>query len=150
MLVYRIARSKYIRDLSGEGARLHGGRWNQKGTPVLYTSEHQSLATLEVLVHTSLNLIPEDLQLLKLDIPEEVPQESISMDTLPSNWRNYPAPRSLALLGTKWAQSLKSLVLRVPSVISPPDANVLINPHHPSMTSVQVKDITEFKLDGRL
>jgi RES domain-containing protein len=36
-----------------EGARRAGGRWNSKGTPVLYMSENRSLAVLEVLVHLS-------------------------------------------------------------------------------------------------
>ncbi|MCF0040476.1 RES family NAD+ phosphorylase [Dyadobacter fanqingshengii] len=34
-----IANPLYIYDKSGEGARLHGGRWNAVGTPVLYTAE---------------------------------------------------------------------------------------------------------------
>ncbi|MCF2501919.1 RES family NAD+ phosphorylase [Dyadobacter sp. CY107] len=37
--VFWIANPLYIYDKSGEGARLHGGRWNAVGTPVLYTAE---------------------------------------------------------------------------------------------------------------
>jgi RES domain-containing protein len=51
MIVYRIARANYIRDLSGIGSRLYGGRWNRKGTGIIYTSETRALATLEYLVH---------------------------------------------------------------------------------------------------
>lgn len=36
---------------SGEGARLHGGRFNSKGVAVVYTSATVSLASLEMLVH---------------------------------------------------------------------------------------------------
>lgn len=47
MRVYRIAKTKYIRDLSGTGARIYGGRWNKKGLGILYTSENRALATVE-------------------------------------------------------------------------------------------------------
>ncbi|MBK8348315.1 MAG: RES family NAD+ phosphorylase [Saprospiraceae bacterium] len=51
MEVYRITREKYAADLTGEGARLYGGRWNRPGVAALYTSEARSLAILELLVH---------------------------------------------------------------------------------------------------
>jgi len=54
MDLFRVTRKKYIDDLSGEGSRLYGGRWNHKGAAVIYTSESISLAAMEVLVHTSL------------------------------------------------------------------------------------------------
>ena len=34
----------------GEGAELYGGRWNSVGLPLIYCSEHLSLANLEILV----------------------------------------------------------------------------------------------------
>ena len=43
MQVYRIAQKAFINDLSGEGARLFGGRWNRRGIPLLYTAESRSL-----------------------------------------------------------------------------------------------------------
>ena len=49
MVVFRIARKEYIQDLSGRGAELFGGRWNEKGIPALYTSSSLSLAALEIL-----------------------------------------------------------------------------------------------------
>ncbi len=51
MIVYRIAKTKYINDFSGSGARLYGGRWNHKGVGIIYTSGTRSLATVEYLVH---------------------------------------------------------------------------------------------------
>ncbi|HUJ49175.1 MAG TPA: RES domain-containing protein, partial [Bryobacteraceae bacterium] len=36
-------------ELSGEGARIYGGRWNSPGAPAIYLSSTQ--AFLEVLVH---------------------------------------------------------------------------------------------------
>src|SRR6185437_10000819 len=45
---WRVCRAKYAKNaLDGEGARLAGGRWNAKGTRLVYTSESVALATLE-------------------------------------------------------------------------------------------------------
>jgi len=54
VIVYRIAKTRYIYDLTGAGARLYGGRWNQKGIGMIYTSENRSLASLEFLVHIAI------------------------------------------------------------------------------------------------
>lgn len=49
---WRICAPRYASTAySGEGARIHGGRWNSKGRAVVYSSESLSLAVLEQLVH---------------------------------------------------------------------------------------------------
>jgi RES domain-containing protein len=52
MQVFRLCRNSYP-PYDGEGARRAGGRWNSKGTRVLYMSENRSLSVLEILVHLS-------------------------------------------------------------------------------------------------
>ncbi|MBM2839324.1 MAG: family phosphorylase, partial [Deltaproteobacteria bacterium] len=66
MDLFRIAKTKYINDLSGNGARVYGGRWNEKGVAVIYTSESRALAALEFLVHTPMALAPKDLSMLTI------------------------------------------------------------------------------------
>jgi RES domain-containing protein len=149
MIAYRISKAKYIKDLSGEGARRYGGRWNTKGTAVLYTSEHQSLAILETLVHSSIQALPTDLKLLTLSIPDSTNPLSYTTDSLPDNWRTYPAPRSLAELGTQWCKNQSSLIMKVPSVLAPTDNNLLINPQHPAFSDLKIERITDFTFDHR-
>ena len=49
---WRIVKERHAASaLDGEGARLHGGRWNSAGVRVVYTSFAKSLAALEILVH---------------------------------------------------------------------------------------------------
>ncbi|MEX2607338.1 MAG: RES family NAD+ phosphorylase, partial [Kiritimatiellia bacterium] len=49
---YRLTKKKRVHTaFDGEGARLYGGRWNSKGTRMVYTSAAPSLAILETLVH---------------------------------------------------------------------------------------------------
>lgn len=91
VLLYRIGKTKRIKDLSGEGARLYGGRWNVKGTPVLYTSDSTALATLETLVHTPLNLMPKNLSILTLQLPDSLDFTSINPEELPKKWGVNPA-----------------------------------------------------------
>ncbi|MEX0720738.1 MAG: RES family NAD+ phosphorylase [Balneolaceae bacterium] len=150
MHLFRITRKKYAGDLSGEGARIYGGRWNRKGVSVIYTSGHESLAALEVLTHTSIADIPKDLEMLVLFVPDDIRCEEVSAEDLPENWRVYPAPQHLAEIGIKWALYKNSLLLKVPSVIIPTEFNYLINPIHPDFSKVSIKEIRAFSFDDRL
>jgi RES domain-containing protein len=130
---------------------LHGGRWNHKNIPVIYASENRSLATLEFLVHLSLfSLLPNNLSVACLDIPDDVVSERISSTDLPKNWRDYPAPPELAVLGSEWATATRSLLLWVPSVVVVDEFNTLINPKHPEMKRVTLSRVESFRLDRRL
>lgn len=149
MKVYRIAKDKYIRDLSGTGAKKYGGRWNQKGTDILYTSQNASLAVLETLVHAQLNDLPTDLKLLCLQLPNDSIIKEFNPDNLPKNWRDYPSPNSLAEVGSDWAASRQSLILKVPSVVLPTEMNILINPSYPEFEKVEIDYIVNFEFDKR-
>ncbi len=151
MQVFRIAKTRRIRDLSGTGAILHGGRWNRKNIPLIYTAENRSLATVEFLVHVSLfSIVPKNLSIASLDIPGDIVPEEISVTDLPKNWRDYPAPPELANLGSEWAIAVRSLLLRVPSVVVMHEFNILINPKHPDMNRVVISRVEACAFDRRL
>ena len=46
MKVYRLALTQYC-DLSGEGAKIYGGRWNLPGNPAIYAGASISASLLE-------------------------------------------------------------------------------------------------------
>ena len=150
MNVYRIAKTRYLHDLSGSGARIFGGRWNHKGTSVIYTSENRALATVEHLVHAPLSIMPASLGLTTLHIPDDILPQEISIFDLPKNWRGYPAPTRLADYGTLWAKQSEALLLRVPSAVVEHEYNVLINPLHPDMKSVSIVRAEKYAIDKRL
>ena len=150
MQVFRIAKTRSIRDLSGTGAKLHGGRWNRKDIPVVYASENRSLATLEFLVHVPLSLLPNKLSLACLNIPDDIVAEKISIADLAKNWRDYPAPPELTDLGSEWAIAMRSLLLLVPSVVALNEFNILINPKHPDMSRVVISSVESYMFDRRL
>lgn len=150
MHVFRIAKTQYIKDLTGFGTRIYGGRWNNKGAGVIYTSENRSLATVEYLVHVPLSIVPGDLSIACLEIHDRIIPKQISTANLPRNWRDYPAPSELAELGTNWVLSNDSLLLRVPSTVVENEFNVLINPVHPDINYVTISHIEKYTLAKRL
>ncbi|MFQ5779226.1 MAG: RES family NAD+ phosphorylase [Nitrospiria bacterium] len=149
-MVYRIALAKHARDLSGKGARLTGGRWNTKDTGVIYTSESRSLAAVEYLVHLSLADIPAEIKIVSIGIPDMSIPKQIDPSDLPRDWRKNPGPFLLADIGTKWVLSMESLLLRVPSAVIMTEFNILINPTHPDMESVNIVEVEHFIYDERL
>ena len=150
MHLFRIAKTVYIRDLSGAGPRRYGGRWNHKGTAVLYAAETRSLATLEYLVHVPLSYEPLDLSVATLVVPDGVSVRELGLSELPADWNRFPVPSRLADLGSEWVLGNESLLLRVPSAVVDDEFNVVINPGHPEMAEVTVEDVTTYAFDERL
>ena len=145
MVVFRIARKEHIEDLSGRGAELFGGRWNEKGTPALYTSSSLSLAALEILVHTDKSLPPVNMAYAKIYVPDEM----FSLKIL--RLENDEEP---VIYGTKWLKERRGLMLKVPSVILPyeydHEFNLLLNPLHEDYKKVFVAEVHDFSFDVRL
>lgn len=145
MLLYRIAHSKYASDLSGEGARRAGGRWNLKGTPVIYTADSTALATLETLVHFPLNLTPQDRAIATIELPDVLPVTTINLEDLPDNWFTYPAPRELAVIGNDWVLQGETVAMTVPSSITPNSEgrNYILNPAHRDFQQIKIIKVVQ-------
>lgn len=150
MLVYRIAKSRYINDLSGVGAKLNGGRWNRKGISIIYTSLNRALASVEYLIHVPIYLLPKNLSIAAIEIPDNITSEKIEVTDLPGNWRQYPAPLKLAEIGDNWVLKNSSLFLRIPSAVVEQEYNILINPAHPDIRKVKIESVHPFVFDERL
>ena len=148
--LFRISLSEHIDDITGTGAKIYGGRWNHAGYPVVYASGSRPLAALEFLVHVPMALAPENLSIVEINIQKNIKRESIKINQLPSNWRNYPAPEELANIGTNWIKSKSSLLLDVPSEVIDKEVNTLVNPLHPDIQFVYLVNIEKFSFDPRL
>lgn len=148
MLVFRIISKKYANDLSGTGAAIFGGRWNRKGSPVLYTGESKEIALLEIIVHTPPMLVP-DLDILTLEIPDNSITEITTKD-LPKNWTDYPAPSILARMGEDWIKASKTMALKVPSCIIHSANNYILNCRHIDYKKVKLIEHKDFHFDSRL
>jgi RES domain-containing protein len=148
MIVYRITNSLYKDDISGDGAKIRGARWNLQGSSMLYTAENISLCILELLVHIGLQDIQNFYHLLAIVIPDGMPVTEISIGKLKDNWledEDYTA-----FMGTEFLKNNTSLVLKVPSAIIDEEHNLLINPYHPDFKKIKIKRSKEFIFDQRL
>ncbi len=150
MIVFRICNTVYSNDISGNGAKMYGGRWNNKGVPVLYTSSTRALAALEILVHISTNNVqPIDFSILSIFLPEnsidEIPftalKTEIDKNGLNSNFK---------FIGDNWIKSNSSLLLKVPSIVIPEEYNYLVNPLHKNFNKVKIVENKLFRFDNRL
>lgn len=148
MDIYRVATNEYIKDFSGTGAKLYGGRWNEKGTPLLYCSENRSLAILEVLVHFDGITIPNNLMIATLSIPEN---DITEFSTAKFNRikKSINAEFTFKKEGEKWIKSSESLCLKVPSIITKGEFNILVNPIHKNYSKLKKKKIESLELDKR-
>jgi RES domain-containing protein len=138
MVVWRLCRRPHA-DLTGEGARLFGGRWNSPGKPVVYLAEHPALAALEVRVHLDLpfELLPADFVFMRVGVPDG----PISA---------FAAPADCTTIGDAWLAEEQSSTLRVPSVLIPHAWNVLLNPRHPDAAQAEMREVEAFSFDPRL
>jgi len=150
MMVFRLSRARYASDLSGKGAELSGGRWNSKGTPMLYCSESRALCTVEIAVHLPLNLIPVDFKLISLEIPDHVKLLTLDRKDLPSGWNAIPPIAATKEAGDKFINEGKFVGMRVPSAIIKDEFNVLFNPGHKDFRFLKIKLIETFDFDKRL
>lgn len=147
--VYRIGSRKRIRDLSGTGSALHGGRWNPKGFYVLYTADSASLAMLEWLAHARDRDMDEDYFLATLNIPEQPIYKPVLKD-LPERWKETPPISVVQEYGAKLLAETNLLAIEMPSVIMPLDCNVILQTRHPLFAKVEILSIEPVITDSRL
>lgn len=152
MQVYRVALREYAMDLTGEGARIAGGRWNPKGMAVIYAAEHPALAMLEILAHLDRSCAPAGLQLATITIPDDVTIHVPHLEQLPNDWAARPKRASAVLFGQRWLVEGASSVLKLPSVMTPYGEgwNYLLNPAHPELAGKMSVAVTDWSVDGRL
>ena len=139
-------------DLTGTGAKITGGRWNSAGLPVLYCANTPALACLETLVHLGTSDLPLNRYLVEVLIPDAVWNARIIQTdkTLAVGWDACPAGRVSTTVGDNWLRANKSAVLAVPSVISPEDTVILINPLHTDAKQIAAKKLRQWRYDPRL
>ena len=151
MELYRITQEQFAEDLSGNGSRLFGGRWNSEGYFALYTSSTRSMALLETLAHTPAKMLDvKNYQLVTLSVPDSAGTEEILLSSLPKFW-NAPDTRSFTKkMGDKFLNEKSKLLLQVPSVLIPEEVNYVLNPLHKDMNKVKIIHSRKIYFDKRV
>lgn len=149
MKVYKLTRKKYASDLTGQGAKVVGGRWNSKGRSILYTASSRSLALLEVLVHLPAytNL---DFVIVEIEIPDDLIITKLDPSILPTNWTDYSTTELTKSIGDNWLGNNVALALQVPNTIVKDEYNYLINPNNPGFERIAIKSVSSIDVDERL
>ncbi len=139
-------------DRTGAGAQQSGGRWNRRGTPILYTSSSRALACLETLAHLAPNgSFPFNRYLVEYQIPRVAWAARERVESAAQvGWDALP-PGIVSLdWGTAWLTAMRSMVAEVPSVVVPEETNVLLNPGHSDFNGVTVQKMRPWRYDHRV
>lgn len=147
MIVYRIGGSRYPAN-GGEGAKRYGGRWNHKGTAVIYAGESVALCALEVLVNSS--QLPTGCIVIEIRIPDSLAIRKLAVSELPGGWDDPSPHDGTRDIGTSWALEKTTPILSVPSSIIPRERNYVLNPNHPDFAQIQFGAPEPFRFDPRL
>ena len=150
MIVYRLVPLRHSRTaFTGEGASLAGGRWDSPGVRVVYTSSSITLTVLEVLAYRKARAPLPTRHLFRVTLEADhitwVPPAH-----LPPDWMAYPHPASTQAIGDAWVTTGASLTLAVPSVLAPPESNILLNCAHPDFAHLRIDGPEEFPFNHRL
>jgi RES domain-containing protein len=145
---YRIVQAEWaVSAMTGEGARLFGGRWNPPGVPAVYLADSRALAALEIVVHAPREAMRLEWCLIEVEVPDkwiELP----GREDLPVDWQALPSSPGARSYGGKWLKT-GALALSLPSVVIPEESTLLLNPQHPQAGGLKVSKPQEFRFDPR-
>ena len=105
---------------------------------------------LEILVHFEIDIqdLPVRYRLLKIQVPDDVQFERVSVDDLPKDWpERTEVTREL---GDAWLTGGSAALLSVPSAIVPETFNVLLNPAHQGAKRIVIVQTGDHAIDPRL
>lgn len=148
-MVYRVGKTRYAKDLTGEGARLNGGRWNHKRTACIYASDSRALAVLEYTVNINIDDIPRALSITTFEIPDTGILRLKEAD-LPGNWKDIPAPPSTKNFGDGLLRVARVPVIRIPSSVITEEFNYILNPAYIASSRFRILEVKDFVYDVRL
>lgn len=148
---YRITSRKYADTaFDGEGARLHGGRWNPPGTPAVYLASTRSLAILELLVHIEdYSTIETHFVYLPVTF-DEAQVDVLDTKTLAPDWDAPIIGPQTQQIGERWLKKQSKPLLRVPSVVVRGETNYLLNPQHGETRKLKIGPPEALTIDPRL
>jgi len=119
------------------------------GRRAVYTSSTVALATLEMIAHLDSTAPLPAYTVIKVTVPEAL-ITAVDVAALPSNWREYPSPPDLRVIGDAWLDAKTSAVLKVPSALVAVEYNYVMNPEHRDFARIVTGPPLSFPLDPRL
>lgn len=127
-------------DASGSISGPKGWRFNDLATEILYTAEVEALAILEVAIRPGIESLKQIL-IASIEIPDDAIVNPRDLNiVLPRNWNARPVADDSRTIAREFLEAIAKLAagrprpvgLRVPSVLSSSDYNVLLDPRRKS------------------
>ena len=148
---YRIVHNRYVKTaFDGKGASKYGGRWNSKGTAVIYTAESLSLATLEILVHLEdASVLTENFSYIEIEFTNKI-VTTLDESLFPKNWYKNPPNLTTQKIGDEWVSKETSAVLKVPSSVIREEYNYILNPNHNDFEKIKINKPQKLIIDERI
>ncbi len=98
-----------------------------------------------------MHALPLNRYLVEISIPEAAwRKRSTFSGDRNVGWDAEPAGRVSLDWGTDWAANARTLIAEVPSVVVPEEWNILINPLHSDVASLNARKIRKWNYDARL
>jgi RES domain-containing protein len=88
--------------------------------------------------------------LLTLKLDSKVKLEQLTVNEMPENWQDVPAPDILKRIGDNWLKGNTSVALMVSSAVMPIEFNVLINPLHKDFSKLTIENTVRMDIDKRI
>ena len=133
MRVFRIGTALFTRTrkqaFSGKGGLYASARWHTAGHPVVYMAQSLSLAALEILVRLKQTNDIQPFYAYSAEVPDPL---ILKPDSYPERWkRRVGVSRAF---GDAWLEAKTAPAMLVPTIITPGEWNVLLNPLHPQFS----------------
>ena len=129
MRVFRIGAALFTRSqreaFSGNGGLYASARWHTAGHPIVYTAQSLSLAALELLVRLKQTNDIQPFFAYSAEVPDHL---IMKPDSFPARWKSRLALSRA--FGDAWLEAKTTPAMLVPTIITPGEWNVLLNPLH--------------------
>lgn len=149
MQLFHLGSSRFARQLSGEGARLFGGRWNMKGDACIYTSGTRSLCVLEYAANVFHDAMPPELSFTEYSLPDHLCR-FFSQKELPADWNTISPTSSTKQFGSALLADENCVCFAVPSSIIPAEMNFVLNPSASAFKQLKIVAVERFIFDSRI
>jgi RES domain-containing protein len=85
-----------------------------------------------------------------VDLRDDIAFAVIEPDTLPQDWRTFPAPTALTAIGEQWFRASRTPVLSVPSVVIPHERTFVLSPTHRAFAQITIGRSEPFSFNPRM
>jgi len=117
------------------------GRWNTKGTRMIYAASSPSIALLEYLCIKGNAVAAKPWHMIVYQIADETQIGTLEETSLPGDWNVLPHGKATQEFGKVWLDEKEYPFLKVPSArldlrFYPMEHNLLINPDFPDLPKI--------------